>query len=85
VVEVSESSLAFDRSHKASFYAFAGIQEYWIINLVARQLEVLRDPIPDAQATHGFRYADVTTLSRGDAISPLAAPHSSVRVDDLLP
>jgi Uma2 family endonuclease len=85
VVEVSESSLAFDRSHKASLYAFAGIQEYWIINLVARQLEVHRDPIPDTQETHGFRYDDVTTLRGGDAVSPLAAPQAMIRVADLLP
>lgn len=85
VVEVSESSLAFDRSHKASLYAFAGIQDYWIVNLVARQLEVYRDPIPDAQERHGFRYDDVTTLREGDTISPLAAPRAVVRVADLLP
>src|SRR5262249_15092715 len=34
VVEVSESSLVFDRGHKGSVYARAGIQDYWIVNLV---------------------------------------------------
>lgn len=45
VVEVAESTLAFDRGEKASLYAGAGISEYWVLNLVARRLEVSRDPI----------------------------------------
>jgi len=41
-VEVAESSLAFDRVHKGSLYARAEIQDYWIVNLVDRVLEVHR-------------------------------------------
>ncbi len=39
VVEVSETTLAFDRETKSSLYAAAGIPEYWIVNLVDRRLE----------------------------------------------
>jgi len=38
VVEVSQTSLAFDRRRKASIYARAGIPDYWIVNLVERVL-----------------------------------------------
>ena len=48
VIEVADSSLAYDRGRKGSLYARAGIQDYWIINLVDDRLEVYRDPIPDS-------------------------------------
>jgi hypothetical protein len=44
VVEVADSSLAFDRGDKLGLYASAGIRLYWILNLVDRQLEVYSDP-----------------------------------------
>jgi Uma2 family endonuclease len=47
VVEVSDSSLKYDRTTKASLYARAGIPEYWILNLLDRNLEVYRSPEPD--------------------------------------
>ncbi len=40
VVEVSDSSLQRDRDIKQRIYARAGIAEYWIVNLVERQIEV---------------------------------------------
>jgi Uma2 family endonuclease len=85
VVEVSESSLAYDRGDKASLYAKAGIADYWILNLIDRQLEVRRNPGPDASQTHGYGYADVTILGETESIAPLAAPQSIVAVRDLLP
>lgn len=44
VVEVSESSLAFDRGEKLQAYARAGLMEYWIVNLVDNVIEVYTDP-----------------------------------------
>src|SRR5262245_24271704 len=38
IVEIAESSLALDRRHKSSLYARAGVLDYWIVNLVDRQL-----------------------------------------------
>ena len=85
VVEVSESSLRFDQNTKGSLYAAAGLQEYWIVNLVDRQLEVYRKPIPDANEPHGFVYDDVTFLGPADFVTPLARPHAKIAVADLLP
>jgi len=45
-VEVADSSLAFDRDDKGSLYARAGLQDYWIVNLVDRVLEVYRRQTP---------------------------------------
>jgi Uma2 family endonuclease len=47
VVEVAETSLAFDRREKGSLYARAQVPEYWIVNLNDHVLEVYREPQPD--------------------------------------
>jgi Uma2 family endonuclease len=85
VVEVSETTLHLDRNRKGSLYARSSIADYWIVNLVDRQLEVYRNPVADSSAPSGFRYADVTILRPGDFVSPLAAPTARVAVADLLP
>ena len=84
-VEVSESSLEFDRERKGSLYARAGIPEYWIVNLVDRIVEIYRDPEPDAMARYGWRYRSVTPMTAPGAVSPLAFASSRIAVADLLP
>jgi len=78
VVEVSDTSLQYDRTKKARVHAQAGILDYWIVNLVEGVVEVHRDP-----GTEG--YGTITRLGAGDSVSPLAGGGSSVAVGDLLP
>jgi Uma2 family endonuclease len=85
IVEVSETTLHFDRTRKASLYARAGITDYWIVNLVNNQLEVRRDPRPDPTQLYGHGYASLITLVPPATVSPLAAPQVSLAVADLLP
>lgn len=85
IVEVSESSLSYDRTRKASLYARAGIADYWIVNLVNNQIEVRRDPQPDSSQYYGHGYASVVNLVPPAIVSPLAAPQVSLAVADLLP
>jgi Uma2 family endonuclease len=85
VVEVSDSSLAYDRNHKAPLYSAGGIADYWIVNLVQCQLEVYRDPVADSTQLFGFRYNSRMILDPADVVSPLAAPQASIAVADLLP
>ena len=86
VVEVSDTTLAMDRHRKACLYARAGIQEYWIVNLVGQQLEIYRAPIADPSAPYGARYQDQVIRARGDnALPPLANAQASIAVADLLP
>ncbi|MCZ0900782.1 Uma2 family endonuclease, partial [Microcoleus sp. HI-ES] len=40
VIEVSDSTLKYDRRTKLSLYAESGISDYWIFNLVDIQLEM---------------------------------------------
>jgi Uma2 family endonuclease len=85
VVEVAESSLAFDRRDKGSIYARAGLADYWIVNLAERVLEVRRDPGPETDAPHGWAYRSVQILPPLAVIAPLAAPAAPIAVADLLP
>ncbi len=85
VVEVSETSLYYDREFKAPLYAAGGITDYWIVNLEQRQLELFRDPICDSTKQFGFRYNSHLVLNASDTVSPLAAPQASINVADLLP
>jgi Uma2 family endonuclease len=84
VVEIALTSLALDRGEKASLYARAGVADYWIVNLVDNLLEVYREPQADPDAPHGWRYGSTTTLRIGDVVAPLALPHRSIPVSDLL-
>jgi Uma2 family endonuclease len=81
IVEVALSRLSFDRQYKGSLYARARIADYWL----DRRLEVYRDPVPDAAATFGWRYASALMLGPESRVAPLAKPGSLVIVDDLLP
>jgi Uma2 family endonuclease len=84
-IEVAHSSLAFDRLHKASLYARAGIQDYWIVNLVDRVLEVHREPVADPTAPYGWRYRSVRVVAPPAAVDLLAIPPVEILVADLLP
>ncbi len=47
VIEVADSSLAYDQVQKAQAYAASGIPEYWIVNLAARSVAILTNPSRD--------------------------------------
>lgn len=80
VVEVSVSSLPVDRLTKSRIYSAAGVPEYWIANLIDGVLEVRRAPDTEARI-----YRETITLSPGQVVAPLAAPHAAIPVADLLP
>src|SRR5262245_46685776 len=72
VVEVADSRLGFDRDHKGSLYARAHLEDYWIVNLVDRVLEVYRRPVPDPAAPFGWRPASMETLSAESTVELVA-------------
>jgi Uma2 family endonuclease len=84
-LEVADTSLRFDRDQKGSLYARARIEDYWIVNLVDRALEVYREPEPDPSAPYGWRYGSATTLTPPAVVVPLAFPSCRIAVADLLP
>jgi len=85
IVEISDTSLRYDTTEKMSLYAAALIREYWVLDINGRQLLVHRDPVADATAIFGFRFASIQTFGAIDSVSSLAQPSATVRVADLLP
>lgn len=84
VVEVSDTTLNYDLTTKAELYATAGITDYWVLDVSARELHVFRDPQTNA-ALNVTTYRAHTTHAANEAVSPLAAPNASISVADLLP
>ena len=78
LVEVSDSSLAFDLGRKRKAYAEAGVREYWIVNLEEDVLEVFREP-------EGGRYAVALRFGLGESVSPLAFEDLAVPVAEIIP
>ncbi len=76
VVEVAESSLLFDRTTKVTLYAEYLIPEYWIVNIVDRQLEVFRDP-----SSSGYKTQKI--LRASESITPLHASNFSLPLTSL--
>lgn len=84
VIVIADTTLDYDRYTKASLYAKAGIPEYWIVNLVDRQLEMYRNPGSLGESPGGIGYRMRLVASAGEDV---AAPgtNRTVAVDDLLP
>jgi len=83
VVEIADATLSYDRTKKTALYAQAGIQEFWILNLVDRQLEVYRQPTAGQSSTLSYQNPEVKTAS--ETIVPLRAPQQPIGIVDLLP
>lgn len=77
VVEVSDTTLAFDRRVKAPLYARVGIPEHWRFEVKRGLLVVHRDPSPAG-------YQTIQVYRRGESIALLAFPDRPIAVDDLL-
>jgi Uma2 family endonuclease len=77
LVEVSDSTVNFDRDVKVPNYARSGIQEVWLWDLEVNCLEVYRYPTADG-------YTSMQKFERGEMVSPLAFPEFEVSVDFIL-
>lgn len=73
VIEVADSSLDYDRGEKADLYAEAGIQDYWIVNLVDDCVEVCRGP-------KDGRYQSRVILDVDDEVRPLRFPDCPLKL-----
>lgn len=78
VIEVSETTLAFDLRTKVPLYARAGVPEVWVVDIAGRAVHVHRDPAPS-----GYRTSFVAAT--GEEVATLALPLARVAVSDLFP
>ena len=77
LVEVSDSTIDFDRDVKVPNYARSGIQEVWLWDLEANCLEVYRFPTENG-------YSSMQRFERGEMVAPLAFADFEVSVDLIL-
>jgi Uma2 family endonuclease len=78
VVEIADSSFAWDRDVKLPQYARAGIAEAWLVDLNGDTLVLHREPSPEG-------YREVRTLRREEAVSPQAFEDVEIPVAEILP
>lgn len=83
LVEIAFHSLRFARTNKMRLYAENRIEDYWIVNLKHRQLEVFRKPF--FTDDDGFDYAEKLKFGENETVSPIAKPEAYIKVADLLP
>jgi len=67
LIEVAETSLAYDRSTKLRLYAAAGVAEYWVVSCGGETVEVHRNP-------EGGRYRDVRLVAGTASVTLQAFP-----------
>jgi Uma2 family endonuclease len=77
VVEVSDTTVHYDRRVKMDLYARHGIAEAWLCDLPQAMVEVYRDPSLEG-------YGQILTFRHGDRVSPLAFPGLVIEVDAIL-
>jgi len=76
LIEVADSSLAYDRSTKMRLYAEAGIPEYWVVDCDAETVEVYRNPGPQG-------YRDVNRIAGSTTLALPAFPDVSLTTAEI--
>ena len=77
LIEVSDTTLRYDRNLKLPLYARAGILEVWIVNLSGEVIELHTGP-----SGSGYRFLE--RARRGDRIECSTFPDLNLTVDDVL-
>jgi Uma2 family endonuclease len=77
LIEVSDTTLSYDRNVKLPLYARAGIPEVWIVDLAGETVEHYTGPSGDS-------YRHVERVRRGEEIRSAALPEPAFRVDAVL-
>ena len=76
-MEVSDSTLAYDKNVKLPLYANAGVPEGWIVDLAGRRVEVHSEPSPQ-----GYRVTRTFTL--GERVGSPSVEKLAPPVDEIL-
>ncbi|NEP37828.1 MAG: Uma2 family endonuclease [Okeania sp. SIO2H7] len=76
LIEISDTTLRIDRQEKTLIYAGANIPEYWVLDVVQRQVYIYRHPTSQG-------YQSEAVLSHSDIINPLSFPSVSLSVTEM--
>ena len=78
IIEVADSSLKLDCETKAQAYSLAGIKDYWVLDVVKRELHIFRNPTENG-------YESQVIIMESETVSPLEFPDLQIRLSDMLP
>ena len=76
LIEVSDTTLRYDREEKIPAYGRAGVPEVWIVDLNEARVEVYREP-------NFTGYGSRSIFEPGDTIAPQAFPSAVIQVAEL--
>ena len=77
LVEVSDSTVKYDRDVKMRLYAKAEIKEVWLVNLPRLVLEVYSEP-------EGGKYKVVKKYEKTQTVVPKLLPEIKIKVSDII-
>jgi len=77
LIEIADSSLRYDRETKAPLYAESQVDEYWLVDVVSRSVEVFR-------GSKNGEWTERQTVPFEGELRPLAFPEVVVGVSDLV-
>lgn len=77
IIEVSDSSVEYDRDIKLPLYARAGIPEMWLVNLPQETIEIYTQPFDG-------KYQEFRMVKRGESLTPKSIPALTINADVVL-
>lgn len=77
VVEVADTTLAYDRGVKVPLYARAGIPEVWVVDLQQERIEIYSQPA-------GGQYGQTLTVGRGESFASPTVAGLRLAAEDIL-
>jgi Uma2 family endonuclease len=77
IVEVSDTTLAYDRDVKLSLYARHGIPEVWLLDVNAGELTIYREPAEG-------QYRLIRKPTRAETVSPVLVPGVAIALAEAL-
>ena len=78
LIEVSDTTLRYDRDRKIPLYARHRIPEVWLIDLQGERVEIYRQPSPEG-------YRQILRPARSEKLTPVLLPQIAIPVGKLLP
>jgi Uma2 family endonuclease len=76
LIEISDSTLAYDQGIKRALYARHGVGEYWIVDVEGKRIQIHREPTVEG-------YTRVNEFRTTDTVSPQALPTVQLMVQTL--
>ena len=77
LIEVSDTTLAYDRNVKLPIYALAGIPEVWILDIDGQKVGRHSEPSGDS-----YRHTELAR--KGETLASTTLPGLTLRIDDVL-